>query len=187
VSKISASKTLVIVESPTKAKTIRGFLPRGFRVNASMGHVRDLPNSASEIPASHKGEPWAKLGVNTADGFQRLYVVPREKKKVVRELKDALKTADQLLLATDEDREGESISWHLLELLKPKVPVKRLVFHEITQEAIDRALPSPATLTRTWCRLRRRAGCWIAWWVTPSRPCCGKRWPTASPPDGCSP
>ena len=84
VSKTSLSKTLVIVESPTKAKTIRGFLPRGFQVNASMGHVRDLPNSASEIPASHKGEPWAKLGVNTADQFQRLYVVPMEKKKVVR-------------------------------------------------------------------------------------------------------
>ena len=140
------SKTLVIVESPTKAKTIRGFLPRGFQVNASMGHVRDLPNSASEIPASHKGEPWAKLGVNTADRFQRLYVVPKEKRKVVKELKAALKTADQLLLATDEDREGESISWHLLELLKPKVPVKRLVFHEITQEAIDRALAHPRDL-----------------------------------------
>ena len=140
------SKTLVIVESPTKAKTIRGFLPSGFHVKASMGHVRDLPNNASEIPASHKGDPWAKLGVNTEDRFQRLYVVPKEKKKVVRELKDALKTADRLLLATDEDREGESISWHLLELLKPKVPVKRLVFHEITQEAIDRALAQPRDL-----------------------------------------
>lgn len=140
------SKTLVIVESPTKAKTIRGFLPRGFQVNASMGHVRDLPNNASEIPASHKGDPWAKLGVNTADQFQRLYVVPKEKKKVVKELKAALETADRLLLATDEDREGESISWHLLELLKPKVPVKRLVFHEITQEAIDRALAHPREL-----------------------------------------
>ena len=140
------SKTLVIVESPTKAKTIRGFLPRGFQVNASMGHVRDLPNNASEIPASHKGDPWAKLGVNTADQFQRLYVVPKEKKKVVKELRAALETADRLLLATDEDREGESISWHLLELLKPKVPVKRLVFHEITQEAIDRALAHPREL-----------------------------------------
>ena len=140
------SKTLVIVESPTKAKTIRGFLPRGFQVNASMGHVRDLPNNASEIPASHKGEPWAKLGVNTADQFQRLYVVPKEKRKVVKELKEALKTADRLLLATDEDREGESISWHLLELLKPGIPVKRLVFHEITQEAIDRALAQPRDL-----------------------------------------
>jgi DNA topoisomerase I len=132
--------TLVIVESPTKARTIRGFLPKDFRVEASMGHVRDLPNNASEIPAAHKGEKWANLGVNTANNFEPLYVVPKDKKKVVKELKDALKGADQLLLATDEDREGESISWHLLQLLSPKVPVKRMVFHEITQEAIGRAL-----------------------------------------------
>ena len=132
--------TLVIVESPTKARTIRGFLPKEFRVEASMGHVRDLPNNASEIPAAHKGEKWANLGVNTANNFEPLYVVPKDKKKVVKELKDALKGADQLLLATDEDREGESISWHLLQLLSPKVPVKRMVFHEITKEAIGRAL-----------------------------------------------
>jgi DNA topoisomerase-1 len=132
--------TLVIVESPTKARTIRGFLPKDFRVEASMGHVRDLPNNASEIPAAHKGEKWANLGVNTANNFEPLYVVPKDKKKVVKELKDALKGADQLLLATDEDREGESISWHLLQLLSPKVPVKRMVFHEITKEAIGRAL-----------------------------------------------
>ncbi|MCP9890384.1 type I DNA topoisomerase [Cyanobium sp. Aljojuca 7D2] len=132
--------TLVIVESPTKARTIRGFLPKDFKVEASMGHVRDLPNNASEIPAAHKGEKWANLGVNTANNFEPLYVVPKDKKKVVKELKDALKGADQLLLATDEDREGESISWHLLQLLSPKVPVKRMVFHEITQEAIGRAL-----------------------------------------------
>ena len=99
--------TLVIVESPTKAKTIRGFLPKGFQVEASMGHVRDLPNNASEIPASAKGQKWANLGVNTEADFEPLYVVPKDKKKVVRELKDALKGADQLLLATDEDREGE--------------------------------------------------------------------------------
>lgn len=132
--------TLVIVESPTKARTIRGFLPKDFRVEASMGHVRDLPNNASEIPAAHKGEKWANLGVNTANDFEPLYVVPKDKKKVVKELKDALKGADQLLLATDEDREGESISWHLLQLLAPKVPAKRMVFHEITKEAIGRAL-----------------------------------------------
>ncbi len=132
--------TLVIVESPTKARTIRGFLPKDFKVEASMGHVRDLPNNASEIPAAHKGEKWANLGVNTANNFEPLYVVPKDKKKVVKELKDALKGADQLLLATDEDREGESISWHLLQLLAPKVPVKRMVFHEITKEAIGRAL-----------------------------------------------
>ncbi|WP_094559828.1 type I DNA topoisomerase [Synechococcus sp. 8F6] len=132
--------TLVIVESPTKARTIRGFLPKDFKVEASMGHVRDLPNNASEIPAAHKGEKWANLGVNTANNFEPLYVVPKDKKIVVKELKDALKGADQLLLATDEDREGESISWHLLQLLSPKVPVKRMVFHEITKEAIGRAL-----------------------------------------------
>jgi len=138
--------TLVIVESPTKARTIRGFLPKEFRVEASMGHVRDLPNNASEIPAAHKGEKWANLGVNTAKDFEPLYVVPKDKKKVVKELKDALKGADQLLLATDEDREGESISWHLAQLLDPKVPVKRMVFHEITKEAISRALDNPREL-----------------------------------------
>jgi DNA topoisomerase-1 len=136
----SVGHTLVIVESPTKARTIRGFLPKEFRVEASMGHVRDLPNNAAEIPAAHKGEKWANLGVNTDNDFEPLYVVPKDKKKVVKELKDALKGADQLLLATDEDREGESISWHLLQLLQPKVPVKRMVFHEITKEAIGRAL-----------------------------------------------
>lgn len=132
--------TLVIVESPTKARTIRGFLPKGFKVEASMGHVRDLPNNASEIPASAKGQKWANLGVNTEADFEPLYVVPKDKKKIVRELKDALKGADQLLLATDEDREGESISWHLLQLLAPKVPARRMVFHEITKEAIGKAL-----------------------------------------------
>jgi DNA topoisomerase-1 len=132
--------TLVIVESPTKARTIRAFLPKEYRVEASMGHVRDLPNNAAEIPAAHKGEKWANLGVNTANDFEPLYVVPKDKKKVVKELKDALKGAERLLLATDEDREGESISWHLRELLDPKVPVRRMVFHEITKEAIRRAL-----------------------------------------------
>ena len=145
-SPLPVAHTLVIVESPTKARTIRGFLPKDFRVEASMGHVRDLPNNASEIPAAHKGEKWANLGVNTANEFEPLYVVPKDKKKVVKELKDALKGADQLLLATDEDREGESISWHLLQLLSPKVPVKRMVFHEITKEAIGRALESTREL-----------------------------------------
>ncbi|MFE4105426.1 type I DNA topoisomerase [Almyronema epifaneia] len=132
--------TLVIVESPTKAKTIRNYLPSGYRVEASMGHVRDLPKSASEIPTAVKGEKWAQLGVNTDANFEPLYVVPKDKKKVVKALKDALKQADELVLATDEDREGESISWHLLQLLKPKVPTKRMVFHEITEEAIQSAL-----------------------------------------------
>lgn len=131
---------LVIVESPTKAKTIRNFLPKGYQVKASMGHIRDLPASASEIPAKVKGEPWARIGVNVQEDFDPLYVVPSGKKKVVSELRKALKQADELILATDEDREGESIGWHLYEVLKPKVPVKRMVFHEITKEAIEQAL-----------------------------------------------
>ncbi|WP_317134645.1 toprim domain-containing protein [Leptolyngbya sp. 7M] len=122
--------SLVIVESPTKARTIRNYLPAGYQVEASMGHVRDLPQSASEIPASVKAEEWAKIGVNIEEDFEPLYVIPQDKKKVVKALKDALKNADELVLATDEDREGESISWHLLQVLQPKVPIKRMVFHE---------------------------------------------------------
>jgi len=140
------TQTLVIVESPTKARTIRKFLPPGYKVEACMGHVRDLPTSAAEIPEKVKKEPWARLGVNVEKGFEPLYVVPKRKAKVVRELKDAIKGADRLLLATDEDREGESISWHLLEVLKPKVPYQRMVFHEITRDAIRRALEHPRDL-----------------------------------------
>ena len=132
--------TLVIVESPTKARTIRNYLPSEYRVEASMGHVRDLPPSAEEIPEKFKREKWAQLGVNVESDFEPIYVVPKDKKKTVKELKDALKEVDELVLATDEDREGESISWHLLQLLKPKVPTKRMVFHEITPEAIRRAI-----------------------------------------------
>ena len=132
--------TLVIVESPTKARTIRNYLPKGYQVEASMGHVRDLPASADEIPASYKDKDWANLGVNVEHGFEPIYVIPKGKKKVVQGLKSALKSADELILATDEDREGESISWHLLQLLKPKVPIKRMVFHEITREAIQKSL-----------------------------------------------
>jgi DNA topoisomerase-1 len=132
--------TLVIVESPTKARTIRNYLPSGYQVEASMGHIRDLPQSASEIPEAVKGEKWAQLGVNVEADFEPIYVVPKDKKKVVKQLKDALKNAEELVLATDEDREGESISWHLLQVLKPKIPCKRMVFHEITQEAIRDAL-----------------------------------------------
>ena len=132
--------TLVIVESPTKARTIRNFLPSGYRVEASMGHVRDLPQSASDIPAELKGTEWAKLGVNVDADFEPLYIVPDDKKKIVRELKSALKGVKEVILATDEDREGESISWHLLQILQPKVPTKRMVFHEITSEAIKGAL-----------------------------------------------
>lgn len=133
-------KYLVIVESPTKAKTIRKFLPSNYIVEASMGHIRDLPQSASDIPAALKKEEWAKLGVNVKEDFDPLYVVPKDKKKIITDLKQKMKGVDAIYLATDEDREGESISWHLLELLKPKCPVKRMVFHEITKTAIQNAL-----------------------------------------------
>ncbi len=131
---------LVIVESPTKARTIRGFLPNDYQVQASMGHIRDLPDSAAEIPAKYKKEDWARLGVNVQENFDPLYVIPKAKQQVVKELKEALKSADELILATDEDREGESISWHLQEVLQPRVPIKRMVFHEITREAIQASL-----------------------------------------------
>ena len=132
--------TLVIVESPTKARTISKFLPSSYVVKASMGHVRDLPPSAEEIPAEYKSEKWANLGINVESGFAPLYIIPKDKRKIVQELKTALKGCQELILATDEDREGESISWHLLQLLNPKVPTKRMVFHEITKEAIQKAL-----------------------------------------------
>jgi DNA topoisomerase-1 len=132
--------TLVIVESPTKAKTIRNYLPSSYRVEASMGHVRDLPSSAEEIPSELKDKEWSRLGVNVENNFEPLYVIPKTKKKTVKALKDALKGASEVILATDEDREGESISWHLKQLLSPKVPIKRMVFHEITKEAIQQAL-----------------------------------------------
>jgi len=133
-------KALVIVESPAKAKTIAKFLGAGYQVEASIGHIRDLPGGKKEIPEQYKSEPWAYLGVDVDHNFEPVYVVPAEKKKQVSHLKAALKDADELYLATDEDREGEAISWHLHEVLKPKVPVKRLVFHEITREAIQHAL-----------------------------------------------
>ena len=137
---------LVIVESPTKAKTIRKFLPKNFVVEASVGHIRDLPQSAADIPAKVKKEPWARIGINVDQNFEPLYIVPKEKAKIIAELKAKLKDADELYLATDEDREGESISWHLTEILKPKVPVKRMVFHEITKTAIEAALKNTRQL-----------------------------------------
>ena len=134
-------KNLVVVESPTKARTIRAFLPSGdFQIEASMGHIRDLPASAKEIPKEHKDEDWARLGVKVDNGFEPLYVIPSKKRDVVKELRQALKNADALYIATDEDREGESIGWHLVNVLEPDVPVHRMVFHEITEEAIQRAL-----------------------------------------------
>jgi len=142
-------KPLVIVESPAKAKTIAGFLGRGYQVEASIGHIRDLPNGAAEVPPAYKGEPWARLGVDVDNDFKPLYVIPRQKKDQVRKLRSAVRDASEVFLATDEDREGESIAWHLLEVLAPRVPVKRMVFHEITKSAIDQAV-------REWRDLDRR-------------------------------
>jgi len=139
---------LVIVESPAKARTIARFLGDAYQVESSIGHIRDLPASADEIPATHKGEKWAKLGVDTENHFKPLYVVSPRKKDHVRHLKAMLKDASELYLATDEDREGEAIAWHLLEVLNPKVPVKRMVFHEITPEAIQHAIDNPRELDR---------------------------------------
>jgi DNA topoisomerase-1 len=135
--------SLVIVESPTKARTIERFLGEGYVVKASNGHIRDLPKSQSEVPLKYKGEAWKDLGVDVDNDFWPLYVVPASKKQHVKELKALVKNAKEIYLATDEDREGESISWHLLETLQPKVPIKRLVFHEITKEAIFHALENP--------------------------------------------
>ena len=137
---------LVIVESPAKARTIAGYLGKGYVVESSIGHIRDMPDKAAEIPQKYRAEPWARLGVDVDNDFQALYVVPSEKKQQVSKLKTLLKDADELYLATDEDREGEAIAWHLTEELKPKVPTRRMVFHEITPEAIARAIANPTEL-----------------------------------------
>jgi DNA topoisomerase I len=144
--KESTGKALVIVESPAKARTISKFLGSNYTVEASIGHIRDLPQGAKELPAEFKGEKWAYLGVNVDDNFTPVYIVPADKKAQVAKLKLLLKDSSELYLATDEDREGEAISWHLCEVLKPKVPVHRLVFHEITKEAILAALAHPRSI-----------------------------------------
>ncbi|OYN98821.1 type I DNA topoisomerase [Enemella evansiae] len=139
-------RRLVIVESPTKASKIASYLGDGYVVESSRGHICDLPQGSADIPAKYKGQPWARLGVNIPDDFDPLYVVPAEKKGTVRELKAALADADELLLATDGDREGEAIAWHLMQQLKPKVPALRMVFHEITEQAIQEAVANPREL-----------------------------------------
>jgi len=139
---------LIIVESPSKARTIAGFLDDNCILESSVGHVRDLPRNAADVPKTHKGEPWARLGVNTEDHFKPLYVVSPEKRDHIRRLKSLLEEADELYLATDEDREGEAIAWHLIEVLNPKVPVRRMVFHEITPDAIREAMNNPRELDR---------------------------------------
>ncbi len=133
-------KPLVIVESPAKARTIAGYLGADYVVESSVGHIRDLPSNASEVPKKFKGTDAGRLGIDVENHFQPIYVVPKKKKDVVKELKDAVKDASELYLATDEDREGEAISWHVLEVLGPDVPVRRMVFHEITRSAIEEAI-----------------------------------------------
>ncbi len=142
----TSPRRLVIVESPTKANMLTRFLGAGYVVESSRGHVRDLPTSAAEVPAKYKGTSWARTGVNVEEDFAPLYVVSADKKATIRKLKELLTTSDELFLATDEDREGEAIAWHLLQELKPKVPVKRMVFHEITPEAIAHAVANPREL-----------------------------------------
>ena len=147
-----AGKPLVIVESPAKAKILGRFLGNKYRVEASYGHVRDLPESASEVPKEIKDKDWGRLGVDVDQDFTPYYVVPADKRKQVAHLKSAVKEASELLLATDPDREGESISWHLKEILKPKIPVRRIVFHEITEDAVKEALKNPADVDENLVR-----------------------------------
>jgi DNA topoisomerase-1 len=139
-------KPLVIVESPTKANKIAGYLGSGYVVEASVGHIRDLPRNAADVPAEHKGAAWARLGVDVDNSFEPLYVVSPDRKQQVSRLKQLMKGASEVYLATDEDREGEAIAWHLVDTLKPRVPVHRMVFHEITPEAIARAVANPRAL-----------------------------------------
>ncbi len=139
-------RRLVIVESPAKGKKIASYLGANYTVRASMGHIRDLPSGAAEVPAKYKGESWARLGVDVDHDFEPLYVTSPNKKATVAELKALLKDADELYLATDGDREGEAIAWHLLEALSPKIPYKRMVFHEITPQAIRAAADDPREL-----------------------------------------
>jgi DNA topoisomerase-1 len=144
----STAKRLVIVESPAKARKIADFLGPGYVVEASMGHIRDLPRNASDVPSGYEGVPWARLGVNVDDGFKPLYVVSPDRRKQITRLKQLAKEVDEVFLATDEDREGEAIAWHLLETIKPRVPVKRMVFHEITRAAIQAAIANPRDIDR---------------------------------------
>lgn len=140
--------TLVIVESPAKARTIEKYLGKGYRVESSIGHIRDLPKSASDIPEKYKGQAWARLGLDVDNDFQPLYVVSPDKRQHVAKLRKMAQEADEVILATDDDREGESIAWHLFQELKPKVPVKRMVFHEITKDAIQQAIANPRQIDR---------------------------------------
>ncbi len=182
------AKALIIVESPAKARTISSYLGADYEVESSIGHIRDLPSSAAEIPAKYKKEPWSRLGVDVDNDFKPLYVIPHGKKKQVDKLKRRLKKASELLLATDEDREGEAIAWHLVEVLEPEAARSGgMVFHEITRPAIERrARRARATSTSTSSTPRRLAGSSTGWSATRSRRCCGASCGPSCPPAGCS-
>src|SRR5204863_7623996 len=152
------AKTLVIVESPAKARTIERILKTGYEVLASYGHIRDLPESADEIPDEIRKKKWGRLGVDTEGDFKPYYVIPNDKRKYVQALKTALKGASQLYLATDPDREGEPLSWHLKQILKPRVPVKRIVCHESTEEASRQAARDAQDLNENLVRARDSVG-----------------------------
>jgi DNA topoisomerase IA len=157
-------------------------------VESSIGHIRDLPSSGRRDPGRlrRSGKPWARTGVDVENGFEPLYVVPAEKKAQVKKLKDLLADASELYLATDEDREGEAIAWHLHEVLEPKVPVRRMVFHEITEKAIKHAIATRARSTRSWSTPRRRAASSTASTATRCRRCCGARSRRGCRPAACS-
>ena len=172
----STGKSLVIVESPAKARTISKFLGSDYQVEASIGHVRDLPAGKKEVPEKYKSEPWAYLGVNIDHDFEPLYIVPEDKKKQVKKLKDALKQADNLYLATDEDREGEAISWHLQELLKPKVPVYPPgLSRDHERGDPERARSQLVKSMAPWCGPKKLGGFWTGCTGSICRTCCGER------------
>ncbi len=177
---------LVIVESPAKAKTIAGYLGPGYVVESSIGHIRDLPRNAADIPAKYKGESWARLGVDVDNGFEPLYVISPDRKQQVARLKTLLKDASELYLATDEDREGEAIAWHLLEMLKPRVPVRGWCSTRSPRRRSQDAVANPRDLDRRWSTPRRPAGSSTGSTATRSARCCGRRSCRGCRPAGCS-
>jgi len=169
------SRRLVIVESPAKARKIASYLGSGYVVESSRGHIRDLPRGAADVPAKYKGESWARLGVDVDHSFEPLYVITPDKRSTVTELRNALKGVDELYLATDGDREGEAIAWHLMETLKPTVPVRRMVFHEITGPAIRAAAENPRDLDQDLVDAQETGASSTGSTATRSPRCCGAR------------
>jgi len=183
---VANTTRLVIVESPAKARTISGYLGPGYVVEASFGHVRDLPRNAADVPARYKEQAWARLGVDVDNDFTALYVVSADRRQQIAKLKKLTGEVDEILLATDEDREGEAIAWHLVETLKPRVPVKRMVFHEITKPAIQAAVANPRDIDRDLVDAQEARPSWTGCTATRSPRCCGRRSSADCPPGACS-